>query len=57
MVLPDEGMAPLYNCPVMFTWATTLNWYTPLGLIEVVDVSRGGGRWEGLIGVPTRLPL
>ena len=25
--------------------------------IEVVDVSRGGGRWESVIGVPTRLPL
>ena len=25
--------------------------------IEVVDVSRGGGRWEGVTGVPTRLPL
>ena len=28
----DVSISPLYNCPMMVTWATTLNWYTPLGL-------------------------
>ena len=35
--LPDRGMAPLYNCPMMVTMATTLNWYTPLGLRLVIS--------------------
>ena len=28
----DVSISPLYNCPVMVTWAITLNWYTPLVL-------------------------
>ena len=28
----DVSISPLYNCPMMVTCATTLNWYTPLGL-------------------------
>ena len=50
---PDEVMSPLYDCPAMVTMATTLNWYRT----EVGDIPRGGGWWEGLTDVPTRLPL
>ena len=37
MSLTDDGMSPLYDCPAMVTMATTLNWYTPLGLRLVMS--------------------
>ena len=32
VIASDVSIALLYNCSMMVTWATTLNWYTPLGL-------------------------
>ena len=52
----DVSISPLYNCPMMVTWATTLNWYAPLGLRLLMSPPCGGRR-EGVTGVPTRLPL
>ena len=33
----DGSTSPLYNCPMMVTITTTLNWYTSLGLRLVMS--------------------